>query len=139
MPILLHNLNNITINIFGKISASKNVKYWPKDPTTNKHLNFIDFKNCTNIELNGGGKIDGRGYHWWMLNFLNDKKYLNNDDRPMLFHMDYSRFIKIHDLIFKNSPNWNIKLDHCYDVTIYNVNIKTNTTAQINLLKKLNL
>lgn len=104
------------------------------------HWNFIQINNCTNIEICGGGKIDGRGYHWWMILFLDDKKYIiNEDDRPHLINMVNTQYIKFHDLILKNSAQFHLKMDHCHDAEIYNVNIKVNTTAQINLLKKLSL
>ena len=115
MPIKIINLHNLTLSVYGKLSASKNVKFWPKD-LNQRNLHFIDFVNCTNIEINGGGKIDGRGYHWWVLMFVDNKKYLKYDDRPILLHMEFSQFIKIHDLLFKNSAQMTIKMDHCYDV-----------------------
>ncbi len=75
-----------------------------------------------------------------MILFLDDKKYINDqDDRPHLINIVDSQFIKIHDLILKNSPQFHLKMDHCHDAEIYNVNIRVNTTAQINLLKKLSL
>jgi hypothetical protein len=68
------------------------------------------------IEINGGGKIDGRGYHWWMLCFLASKKYLPDQNyRPHLIHMVDCNFTKIHDLTMKNSAQFHVKMDHCHD------------------------
>ena len=47
--------------------------------------------------------------------------------------------ITIHDLTMKNSPQFHLKMDRCYDAELYNLNIKVNTTAQVNLLKKFSL
>lgn len=50
-----------------------------------------------------------------------------------------SRYIKIHDIIMKNSPQFHLKMDSCYDSELYNINIRVNTTAQIDLFKRLSL
>lgn len=92
------------------------MKFWPRESDTKRHWNFIQINNCTNIEIRGGGKIDGRGYHWWMILFLDKKKYINNqDDRPHLINMVNTQYIKVHDLILKNSPQFHLKMDHCHD------------------------
>jgi len=39
----------------------------------------------------------------------------------------------------KNSPQFHVKMDHCHDSSLYNINIKVNTTAQINLVKRFSL
>ena len=39
----------------------------------------------------------------------------------------------------KNSAQYHLKMDSCYDAELYNSNIKVNTTAQINLLKRFSL
>lgn len=51
-----------------------------------------------------------------MILFLNDKKYINNqNDRPHLINMVNTQYIKIHDLILKNSPQFHLKMDQCHD------------------------
>lgn len=75
-----------------------------------------------------------------MILLLDDKKYIvNEDDRPHLINMVYSDRIRVHDLVLKNSAQFHLKMDHCHDAEIYNVNILVNTTAQINLLKQFSL
>jgi len=75
-----------------------------------------------------------------MILFLDDKKYIiNEDDRPHLINIVNGQYIKIHDLILKNSPQFHLKMDHCHDAEIYNLNIRVNTTAQINLLKQFSI
>lgn len=41
--------------------------------------------------------------------------------------------------MLKNSPQFHVKMDQCHDSTLYNINIKVNTTAQINLVKRFSL
>jgi hypothetical protein len=77
MPIRIEHVHNLTIELNGKLIASKNVKHWPRQKDIPTYFeDFLSFWSSSNIEITGGGKIDGRGYHWWMLLFLNDKKYL---------------------------------------------------------------
>lgn len=119
--------------------ASKNVAHWPfKNNDT--YWEFLTFYFCDNLEVSGGGKIDGRGYHWWMLCFLDYKKYLPNESaRPHLMQLFGCFNVSIHDLVLKNSPQFHLKLDECNTVSIYNLNIKVNTTAQVNLVKYFSL
>ncbi len=42
-------------------------------------------------------------------------------------------------MILKNSPNFHLLIDNCKFVDIYNVDIKVNTTAQLNLIKYFSL
>lgn len=39
----------------------------------------------------------------------------------------------------KNSAQFHLKMDNCHDAELYNIDIKVNTTAQINLVKKFSL
>lgn len=50
MPIVFSDIHNISIVIEGKLSASKNVKQWPKKPDsaiTNE--DFVYMVRCTGI------------------------------------------------------------------------------------------
>ena len=125
----------------GKLIASKNVRQWPRQPDRPEYYqDFISFHHSTHITINGSGKIDGRGYHWWMLCFLASKKYLpDQNGRPHLLRYVNSNFTTMHDLVLKNSPQFHVKLDNCHDGLFYNLNIRVNTTAQINLVKRFSL
>lgn len=48
-------------------------------------------------------------------------------------------YTKIHDLVLKNSAQFHLKMDDCHDAELYNLNIKVNITAQINLVKRYSL
>lgn len=87
--------------------------------------------------MRGGGKIDGRGYIWWLDSWIVDKKYLPaGSGRPHLIATDYSRNLVFHDLRLKNSPNYHMILDQTIDTVIYNIDIRVNTTAQLDILKR---
>ena len=76
MPVNMHNIHNVTFIIEGKMIASKIVKLWPKKPNSTYYQDFISCADCHYLTIQGGGKIDGRGYHWWLICILNDKKLL---------------------------------------------------------------
>lgn len=133
-------VHNLTLLILGKVIASKSVKNWPYKVPKQEYWEFLSFHYCDNLTISGGGKIDGRGYHWWILCLLNYKKYLPNESaRPHMMHFFRCRNTKIHDLVLKNSAQFHIKMDDCNTAEIYNLDIKVNTTAQINLLKHFSL
>ncbi len=143
MPIEIHDVHNVSIMNLGKISASKNVRDWPRQPGRPKfYKNFIHFWDCSEIELYGG-KIDGRGHHWWMLLFLDYfgiNRYMPDQNaRPHLILMERCTSIRIHDLVMKNSPQFHLKMDGCHNAELYNINIKVNVTAQANILKRFDL
>lgn len=139
MPVLMKNIVNVSIEIQGKMAASKFILKWPlKDNNRDDYQDFITCERCRHIEIHGGGKIDGRGYNWWLVCILNWKKYISGR-RPDLIHLIESQYIRIHDIVLKNSPQFHLKMEACYDAEVYNLDIKVNTTAQINLLKKASL
>lgn len=57
--------------------------------------------------------------------------------RPHLINFVHCNGVDFHDLVLKNSPSYHLKTDPCENVRIYNLNIKVNTTAQFNLIKKM--
>ena len=140
MPIVLKNLHNLTIIVEGKLSASKNVKKWDKKPNSISYEDFIYMQNCSYIEICGGGKVDGRGYHWWIIEWLQIKSLMPpKSSRPHLFNIQSSSYFKIHDLVMKNSPSFHLRIPGGEHFEIYNLDIKVNTTAQFNLMKKFSM
>lgn len=87
--------------------------------------------------MTGGGKIDGRGYIWWLNSWLVTKKYMPaHASRPHLIVANFAERLSIHDLVLKNSPSFHIRTEQTVDSTFYNLDIKVNTTAQLDILKR---
>lgn len=125
------------IEIVGKLTACNRMKNWPRNANRINYQDFISITRSNNITLLGGGKIDGRGYIWWLDSWLVNKKYMPaNSRRPHLIVTDHVSNLVIHDLTLKNSPNFHIKCDQTINATIYNMDIKVNTTAQLGILKR---
>lgn len=88
MPIVIKDVHNITILVEGKLSASKFILKWPKKPNSPSYEDMIYISDSSFVELRGGGKIDGRGYHWWMVEWLRLKKLRPlNSSRPHMFNI----------------------------------------------------
>lgn len=139
LPIRIEYAKDIVIEIRGKLTACNRIRNWPFTGSSKKpnYQNFISISHSDNITLNGGGKIDGRGYIWWLDSWIVDKKYMPaGAGRPHLITTDYVSNLNIHDLRLKNSPNYHIKLDQTIDTKIYNLDIRVNTTAQLDILKR---
>lgn len=137
MPIKMNYCSNIVIEIQGKLTACNRIKNWPKSANKISYESFISINYGNNITIAGGGKIDGRGYIWWLNSWLVTKKYMpQGSHRPHLIVVDWTKNFVMHDLVLKNSPNFHVKLDQSIDVTIYNIDIKVNTTAQLDIFKR---
>ena len=85
MPIWLQDIHNVSIVIEGKLTASNNITAWPYEQNSKQKAHFMKIEQSSNIEISGGGKIDGRGYRWWLLEWLQYKKYWpSGSSRPHL-------------------------------------------------------
>lgn len=122
------------------MSAVNRLKNYPHSTSSSNkinYFNFISIVNCSNLEIRGGGKIDGRGYIWWLNSWLVSKKYIPpKSGRPNLIDVSGSTNLSIHDLTLKNSPKFHLKLGQSINITIYNLDIKVNTTAQLDIFKR---
>lgn len=139
MPVQTTYVDNLTLIFLGKFAASKNCLHWD-DIAPGEKMHFLTFQYCNNLDVRGGGVIDGRGYHWWIIFMLGMQRYLDhNSSRPHLIWVNKCINVSFHDITLKNSPMYHLKLDEVLNGTIYNMNIKVNTTAQVNLLKSFSL
>lgn len=137
MPFKIDYCHDIIIEIQGKITACNRIKNWPTGQKKFDYLDFITISQSNNITLTGGGKIDGRGYIWWLNCWLVTKKYQPpGAGRPYLISVEKVKNLSIHDLILKNSAYYHINLHQAVDVKLYNLDIKVNTTAQLDIFKR---
>lgn len=49
MPIRVDNVHNLTLLLYGKLIASKNVLHWPKRPSSTYYEDFLSFHSCSYI------------------------------------------------------------------------------------------
>lgn len=137
LPIVLDHVYDVVLEVRGKLSACNRIKHYPKTENRISYQDFISINFGRNITLRGGGKIDGRGYIWWLNAWLVTKKYMPpHANRPHLIASYFVERLVIHDLVLKNSPSFHIKADQTIDSTFYNLDIKVNTTAQMDIFKR---
>lgn len=77
---------------------------------------LLSSDDATDITINGGGTIDGRGQSWWPNRSAADK-------RPRLIVFRHSSHILMEDVTVQNSPSWQIVPFDSDDLTFRNMKI----------------
>jgi polygalacturonase len=77
---------------------------------------LLSSDDASDITINGGGTIDGRGQSWWP-----DRSPANK--RPRLIVFRHSRHILMEDITVQNSPSWQIVPFNSDDLTFRNMRI----------------
>lgn len=98
----------------------------------------MEFVNCTGLTLLGG-VYDGRGFHWWILTLYDPKESLGSQgNRPHLIKLQECTSVRASELHLKNSPQFHIIILDCLNLSLGNIKITVNRTAQFKLLKQFN-
>ncbi|XP_057802622.1 probable polygalacturonase [Salvia miltiorrhiza] len=113
------------------IKATKDVWQWPliaplpsygrgRERPGGRYMSFIHGNGLHDVIITGeNGTIDGQGGIWWDMWRRRTLKFT----RPNLIEFMNSRSILISNVIFKNSPFWNIHPVYCSHVVIRYVTI----------------
>lgn len=122
-------LVNVTLQIDGTLLVSNNLtaEEWP----TSGGFASLWFEHARGLTLTGNGKIDGQGYDWWWHVIITKE-----DHRPHMVIMDSSQDILITNLLFVNSPQFHLKLDHIMNVVVRNITIYVDVGKQKELFQK---
>lgn len=113
------------------IKATKDTRNWPliaplpsygrgRERPGERYMSFIHGDGLHDVIITGeNGTIDGQGDVWWNMWRQRTLQYT----RPNLIELMNSRSIIISNVIFKNSPFWNIHPVYCSNVVIQYVTI----------------
>ncbi|CAF2131017.1 hypothetical protein HID58_012579 [Brassica napus] len=113
------------------IKAVQDTRNWPLiDPLPSygrgrelpgaRYMSFIHGDGLRDVFITGqNGTIDGQGEVWWNMWRSRTLKFT----RPNLIEFKNSKEIIISNVIFQNSPFWNIHPVYCSDVVIHHVTI----------------
>ncbi|KAK9274739.1 hypothetical protein L1049_021990 [Liquidambar formosana] len=113
------------------IKATENTLNWPliaplpsygrgRERPGGRYMSFIHGDGLRDVIITGeNGTIDGQGGVWWNMWRQRTLQYT----RPHLIELMNSRSIIISNVIFKNSPFWNIHPVYCSKVVIRYVTI----------------
>ncbi|CAI9274512.1 unnamed protein product [Lactuca saligna] len=113
------------------IKATQNTANWPliaplasygrgRERPGGRYISFIHGDGLHDVIITGeNGTIDGQGGVWWNMWRRRTLQFT----RPNLIEFKDSRGIIISNVIFKNSPFWNIHPVYCSNVVIRHVTI----------------
>jgi hypothetical protein len=83
---------------------------------------FIEASHLNNIEISGGGTIDGQGSPWWAA----QNGGTLTQRRPQMIAIDSCNIVLIEGVTLTNPPNTHISLQNsCNDCIVQNVTINT--------------
>ncbi|XP_052210015.1 probable polygalacturonase [Diospyros lotus] len=113
------------------IKATQDAKHWPliaplpsygrgRERPGGRYMSLIHGDGLRDVVITGeNGTIDGQGAFWWNMWRQRTLQFT----RPNLIELINSRSIIISNVIFKNSPFWNIHPVYCSNVVIRYVTI----------------
>lgn len=86
-------------NINLQVDANATLQMLPYGTYPASSCQFIYCDKVQNVEICGGGTIDGQGQAWWVA-------YTNNSSlsRPLLLQLESCVGLYIHDITFQNPP-----------------------------------
>ena len=126
----LSSLHNVTFRIDGSLVISNNITEW-----SNQIRDFtaaLNFLECRGLVLLGNGLVDGQGYDWWETAIAHKFNY----HRPHMLWVYGSEDVEIHDLHFRNSPNFHCRIYDVHRLHIRNISIHVDVTAQQSMLQR---
>jgi hypothetical protein len=84
-----------------------------------RYTDWVTAKEAQDIEISGGGVLDGLGLPWWQA-FEKDEKMPH---RPYLVKLSNVNRLHVHDITLQDSPMFHLVPDRCENVTIENTTI----------------
>tara|TARA_B100000886_G_scaffold336297_1_gene294798 strand:+ start:592 stop:1890 length:1299 start_codon:yes stop_codon:yes gene_type:complete len=130
----IENINNILIQIDGKIILYNDTSLWEKT-SSDTYFNAIDIRNSNNLTITGNGTIYGQGYTWW-------KEFLKGEivrERPSLINIDSCTDVIIENITLLNSPRFNIYANYVLRFVTRNMKIWVDVKQQKKLLNSLKI
>jgi polygalacturonase len=83
-------------------------------------MNFWSFTDSDHITIQGQGTLDGRGYMWWIREWLQKN---GKGGRPFVLYFARSRDIEVSGILIKNSAYYNFVLYDCENAYIHDMEI----------------
>jgi hypothetical protein len=120
-PITLGSAISLQVDTGATLQALPNGTY--PDPSNNP-ANFITLKNATNVQLVGGGTIDGNGAAWWVA-FANSASVV----RPRLVQTTNCSDVLVAGVTLSNSPEMHLVYGTSSNVTIDGITISCPGTS----------
>lgn len=121
-PITLYSRTNLQVDAGATLQALPFGTY-PNSTTSPAHFVTIA-SGSSNVEISGGGTIDGNGSAWWT---AYDSKAISN--RPRLIQVNHADTVRITGVTLQNSPMFHVAFNATNNVTMDGVTITAPATA----------
>jgi hypothetical protein len=121
-PITVYGGTNLQVDTGATLQALRFGTY-PNSSTSPAHFITIA-SGSTNVQLSGGGTIDGNGSDWWTA--YNNKAISN---RPRLIQINHADTFRITGLTLQNAPMFHVAFNATNNVTIDGVTITAPATS----------
>jgi polygalacturonase len=119
-PITVPSNIDLQIDSGGTLQALQMSSY----PNESSPSNFIGFKNASNVEITGSGRIDGNGAAWWTAFNSN-----SNTNRPFLIDFSGVNTLLVQGVTISNSPMFHMAFSGTNNVTINGVTVSAPSTS----------
>ena len=156
-PIVLKSNVNLNLESGAILYTSRRMEDYPIDPNykadaqanTVFKTTFLSAENAQNISITGLGTIDGQAEQIWSSLIEVDKfiaketeiarqagvpmeRAYQKDPKVRLVYIMFSKNIVFKDVTIKNSPDWNLHLGRCQDVSISGVKVRSDLKTGVN-------
>ncbi|KAJ0982664.1 hypothetical protein J5N97_010919 [Dioscorea zingiberensis] len=110
--------SNVSVMIEGLIDASSDLSDW--DGKNRRH--WLLFDEINDLEVGGGGTINGNGKTWWD-NSCKINKSLPCRDAPTAITFSKCKNLKVNDLNIRNSQQIHVSFERCSKVQVSRISI----------------
>mmetsp|Transcript_15723 Transcript_15723/g.26505 ORF Transcript_15723/g.26505 Transcript_15723/m.26505 type:complete len:420 (-) Transcript_15723:68-1327(-) len=95
-------------------------------------LDFMTFRDCEAITIQGKGAVEGQGYDWW----VREWKKKNAHGRPHLLRYERVQTSEISGVAWRNSPRYHMKLDDVDSIYVHDMEIYVDILKQLDLVDR---
>jgi len=83
-------------------------------------MHFWSFSDSYGIKIQGKGMLDGRGYMWWVREWMQKN---GKGGRPFVLYFTRTRHIEVSGILVKNSAYYNVVLYDCEDGYLHDMEV----------------
>ncbi|KAJ8755884.1 hypothetical protein K2173_024429 [Erythroxylum novogranatense] len=111
--------SKVTLDISGEIVAPKDPVYW----NGLNRRKWLYFHGVNHLTVEGGGRINGMGWRWWMQSCkINKRNPCRHAPTAITFHK--CKDLKVSNLTLVNSQQMHIAFTNCIRVTISQIIVR---------------
>jgi len=137
-PLTIPSYTTLSVEADATLIAQPNYTTWPNSTTDECAITPYEAKNpiyvptkqnfivCgDDVEITGGGTIDGQGWRWWHLRFNSNNDYWHNCRPRLVTGYGIKNFV-MRNITLRDSPMWNTDFRQLEGASFTHVNIDSN-------------